>query len=114
MNDTFAATFWHRVDSSAGPAGCWPWTGAKNDDGYGYASVDGRAVRAPRLAWQMTYGGPIPPGLDVLHTCDRPPCCNPAHLFLGDDRVNAAQMARRGRARNGAMGPLIPDPGEGR
>jgi HNH endonuclease len=83
-----------------GPDDCWTWVGAHHEFGYGMANMSGKAVYVHRLAWEEV-NGPIPPGLCVLHRCDNPPCCNPAHLFLGTLQDNAADMAQKGRARRG-------------
>lgn len=45
--------------------------------------------------------GPIPVGMLACHHCDNPPCCNPAHVFIGTHKDNARDMARKGRARGG-------------
>lgn len=92
----FQRIFWSRVDRSGGPDTCWPWTKQKNDHGYG--RVIGRLVpeRAHRVAFALA-NGPIPNGLDVLHSCDNPPCCNPAHLRAGTKSQNMKDAYRRGR-----------------
>ena len=52
------------------------------------------------MAYFLHYG--INPGLlSVLHRCDNPPCCNPAHLFLGTALDNAIDMSQKGRAATG-------------
>jgi hypothetical protein len=42
--------------------------------------------------------GPVPADLCVLHSCDNPLCCKPAHLFLGTRRDNSDDMRAKGRA----------------
>jgi hypothetical protein len=58
--------------------------------------VDGKARKAHRIAWVLT-NGPLADGENVLHTCDNPPCCNPAHLFAGSKRDNTVDMVHKGR-----------------
>lgn len=74
---------------------CLEFTGPKAK-GYGDLTVNGVHWGAHRLAWTLAYG-PIPTGLWVLHHCDNPPCCEPTHLFLGTNKDNSADRARKGR-----------------
>jgi len=85
--------FWKRVDKSGE---CWPWTGYKNQCGYGVTYKRNKHVLAHRLAWEIVHGA-IPNGMQVLHKCDNPRCCNPAHLFLGTHKDNMEDMTRKGR-----------------
>jgi HNH endonuclease len=88
-----------RLDESTGPDRCWQWLGATRN-GYGkiicQADHKRTYVTAHRLAWEL-FNGPIPPGLDVLHRCDNPACCNPAHLFLGTHSDNMRDREAKGR-----------------
>lgn len=89
--------FWERVDR-AGPelrpglGRCWLWTGSTDKKGYGRHGHD----LTHRRAWRET-NGPIPDGLWILHHCDNPPCCNPAHLYAGTHAQNMRDMSERGR-----------------
>lgn len=90
-----ADRFWSRVAKSV--EACWLWTGSKDDDGYGLAFFwHRRRIKAHRLSWELNRG-PIPAGLDVLHSCDNPPCVRPDHLFLGTQVENMEDARRKGR-----------------
>ena len=92
--------FSERVLSGADDA-CWPWLGTVDPDGYGYTTFEGKQRRAHRVALARAKGLSMAAieGLVVLHLCDNPPCCNPAHLLLGTQAENVADCHAKGRAR---------------
>ncbi len=97
------ALFWSRI-SKTDPSGCWLWTGVLFKNGYGrFPLRPKRTVGSHRIAW-MLVRGPIPRGLLVCHNCpegDRRDCCNPDHLFLGDQNDNQDDCTRKGRRPKG-------------
>lgn len=95
---------WNRIHKAAD--GCWLWTGATNTMGYGQIYVDGKNRLVTRTIWALKFGS-IPNGLLVLHRCDTPPCCNPDHLFIGNQSDNMRDCASKGRIYRGG-GPRGP------
>ena len=92
----FLHRFWPRVQKTAT---CWLWLGTCANKGYGQIRFQNRMTLTHRIAWELHYG-PIPAGLFVCHHCDNPPCCNPAHLFLGTNHDNLMDSSRKGRHKN--------------
>jgi len=66
----------YRIDADSG---CWLWQGPTDRLGYGRMKIDGHNHLAHRYFFEQAHG-PIPPGLDLHHRCETPPCVNPSHL----------------------------------
>lgn len=81
-------------------SGCFIWIGGTDRYGYGRMTLTTHGRKhydaAHRVAFTLAFGE-IREGLFVLHRCDNPLCINPDHLFLGTQRDNCRDTARKGR-----------------
>jgi hypothetical protein len=73
--------------------------------------IGGLTLTASRVAYELT-NGPLPEGDGyhgnvVRHSCDNPPCCNPAHLLPGTQADNNHDRDLRGRVKNRVEGERI-------
>lgn len=86
--------FWKQVKKGDG---CWIWTAARNNKGYGrFGVIPGKGIQAHRYSFEL-HKGEIKDGLFVLHKCDNPACVNPDHLFVGTNQDNRDDMCNKGR-----------------
>lgn len=118
--------FWSHVDTSAGPTGCWYWTGHRSDSNYGKVTVSNdRHCLTHRIAFELGYGRKIGRDIDghlftIDHLCANAAttpeaayecraCVNPAHLaektqranVYSSDRVICTENANKTHCKNG-------------
>lgn len=92
----FLPRFWKKV-AVRGRDDCWEWQGVRFSNGYGCIVIKNhQRAMTHRVAYELAYG-PIPEGMHILHSCDNPPCCNPAHLRTGTAQENYQDARLRGR-----------------
>lgn len=83
---------------------CWYWSGKRNANGYGVMGIGSRTDKtrkmalAHRVSFEL-FKGEIPDGHFVCHTCDKPSCVNPDHLFSGTQFDNMQDCAQKGRTK---------------
>lgn len=88
--------FWSHVVRGA-PDECWPWNGSNDPREYGSIWVDGKRRKASQISWELANGRPFPPNTMACHTCDNPPCVNPAHIWPGSMSDNILDSVSKGR-----------------
>jgi hypothetical protein len=85
--------------------GCWDWTGSINTKkaqggflgDYGVIWWRGRKFKCHKLSNHLFNNVPYASKSITCHTCDRPRCCNPNHLYDGTHRTNSKDCKDRGR-----------------
>lgn len=93
--------FWSCVDKR-GPDDCWIWKRGTNQSGYGKFWAFGEFWIASRVVLSLKAGEDPGNKIFAAHTCDTPPCCNPAHLFAATTRENALDMTNKNRCGKGS------------
>ena len=80
---------------------CLEWTKGKSSNGYGmtWSNVTQNNVGTHRLALEFE-------GIDctdkvIMHSCDNPICCNPAHLSVGTHAENSNDKVSKNRQARG-------------
>lgn len=92
--------FWALVERR-GEKDCWEWRGGLNQHGYGSFWFNGGSIMAHRFSYLLAHNE-LPVGKSVCHSCDNPPCVNPAHLWVGTRADNKNDSVRKGRHARGA------------
>jgi hypothetical protein len=92
--------FWQKV-SKRDENSCWEWNAALMN-GYGWFLLNKQ--NGPKFAHRVSafFAGLIDninSELHVLHKCDNTKCCNPNHLFIGNNADNVADRVAKGRTK---------------
>ena len=77
--------------------GCLIWEGSRHTQGYGLIGFKGKNASVHRLVFALEHGRSLDSLQHICHTCDEPPCANPAHLFEGTHQDNMADKVAKGR-----------------
>ena len=104
LNEQQARNYWAKVDTSAGPDGCWPWTGGQDGHGYGRFRLGDRKVGAHAIAAAIGGGLTEMPrghGQEAAHECMNKLCCNPAHVRYLSVAEHHAESVRNGEKATG-------------
>lgn len=77
---------------------CLEWQGRRTERGYGLSSYGWRTqTTAHRIMAMAVWGREKVKEKQVCHSCDNPPCINPAHLFIGTQKENMQDCLKKGR-----------------
>jgi hypothetical protein len=98
MLNRFGLTLQEYIDSKVAKdlvTGCWIWGAPVKEKRYGNFMFPGITGVVAHIAVFKHYGGIIPEGLILRHSCDTPRCVNPDHLLPGTKKDNRQDFMRR-------------------
>jgi len=99
IDEQTAALFWSKIDRQE-PDECWPWRGQTQGKGYGAFHHKGTLRRATHISLETDGRSRPTEAHFALHSCDNPPCVNPAHLWWGTQLENIQDALSKGRLNN--------------
>lgn len=102
MKKNQPSDIWKRI-GKGGDEECWPYLGSTFSGRYGRFFLNGKAVCAHRIVYEIKNGD-IPPGLFVMHKCNNKICCNPLHLTVGTNSENQRHAIFSKAFKSGASG----------
>lgn len=76
-----------KLSSPEPNTGCFIWTGATYQNGYGILTINKKCISAHRASY-FIYNGNIDTGLVIDHLCNNTYCINPLHLEAKTQRKN--------------------------
>lgn len=86
-----------RFDPSTG---CWYWKKFLNQNNYGIVAINKSRYRVHRVMYTLLMRmknnddtWQISEGKFLCHTCNNPQCCNPLHVYEGNQRHNMKDVA---------------------
>ncbi len=89
-----------RIENELNENECWVPDLAKTIGGYTRISTSHDTYsHAHRVVWEAYNAEPLGDRI-VMHSCDNPGCCNPAHLVAGTQTDNMRDCSTKGRWRN--------------
>lgn len=92
--------FWEKVNKG-GPNGCWVWTAAKDQNGYGRFGTTGTTTVLAHRFSCILAGREMGPGVILDHICRNPSCVNPSHLRIC---THAENLRNTGKKRTNTSG----------
>lgn len=98
LTESDTRRFYAKVALPCPDTGCMLWLASTQLSGYGRLSVGPAKARkllgAHRVALYLATGEW---GVEAMHSCDNPRCCNPEHLSWGTKALNMWDMVQKGR-----------------
>jgi hypothetical protein len=77
--------------------GCWIWQGSVTPKGYGGTNYRSKHASVHRKMFEIVHSVKLKTEDFICHNCDTPACCNPTHLFRGDNAINMADKTKKRR-----------------